>query len=220
MDWLPAAASTYAADLDRIFYVILAITGVIFVGVEVTLLYFLIKYRGREGRKATYIEGSNKAEVIWTLTPAIIIVGLAVASQGVWSKVKNPDRFPTDALELRIEARQFAWGITYPGPDGQLGTEDDFQRFNELHVPVDKPVVFELTSVDVVHSFFVPELRIKQDAVPGLNLKAWFQATQVGEFEIACAELCGVGHTVMRARMFVHPRDEFQRWVTEQSQGS
>jgi cytochrome c oxidase subunit 2 len=220
MDWLPAAASTYAADLDRIFYVILAITGVIFVGVEVTLVYFLIKYRGREGRKATYIEGSNKAEVIWTLTPAIIIVGLAVASQGVWSKVKNPDRFPTDALELRIEARQFAWGITYPGPDGQLGTEDDFQRFNELHVPVDKPVVFELTSVDVVHSFFVPELRIKQDAVPGLNLKAWFQATQVGEYEIACAELCGVGHTVMRARMFVHPRDEFQRWVTEQSQGS
>ncbi|KPK64421.1 MAG: hypothetical protein AMS21_06265 [Gemmatimonas sp. SG8_38_2] len=220
MDWLPAAASTYAADLDRIFYVILAITGVIFVGVEATLLYFLIKYRGREGRKATYIAGSNKAEVIWTVTPAIIIVGLAVASQGVWSKVKNPDRFPTDALELRIEARQFAWGITYPGADGQLGTEDDFQRFNELHVPVDKPVVFELTSVDVVHSFFVPELRIKQDAVPGLNLKAWFQATQVGEYEIACAELCGVGHTVMRARMFVHPRDEFQRWVTEQSEGS
>jgi cytochrome c oxidase subunit 2 len=217
MDWLPAAASTYAADLDKIFYAILAITGIILVGVEVTLVLFLIKYRGREGRKATYIEGSNKAEVVWTLTPAIIVVGLAVASQLVWSKVKDPDRFPTDGLELMIEARQFAWGITYPGVDGQLGTDDDFVRYNELHVPVDHPVIFELTSADVIHSFFVPELRIKQDAVPGLNLRAWFEATQVGEYEVACAELCGVGHTIMRARVFVHLQEEFDAWVTEQS---
>jgi cytochrome c oxidase subunit 2 len=218
MDWLPAAASTYAGDLDKIFYVILAITGVIFVGVEITLLYFVIKYRGREGRKAAYIEGSNKAELIWTLTPALIIVGLAVASQNVWSKIKDPNRFPEDALELRIEGRQFAWGITYPGVDGQLGTDDDFTRYNELHVPVDKPVVFELTSADVIHSFFIPVFRIKQDAVPGLNTRGWFQATEVGEYELACAELCGVAHTVMRAKVFVHPRDEFQRWVSEQAQ--
>lgn len=220
MDWLPVAASSYAAELDRIFYVILAVTGVVFVGVQAALLWFVVKYRGREGRKAAYIEGSNKAEVIWTVTPAIFIVMLAIVSQSAWSKVKNPDRFPTEALELRIEARQFAWGITYPGPDRELGTEDDFQRFNELHVPVDEPVVFELTSADVIHSFFVPELRLKQDALPGSILRAWFEATEVGEYELACAELCGVAHTIMRARVFVHPQAEFDSWVMEQSQGS
>lgn len=217
MGWLPTAASTYAADLDAIFYVILAITGVIFVGVEVTLLYFAIKYRGREGRKAAYIEGSNKAEVIWTVTPAVIVVGLAIASQVVWSRVKNPDNFPTDALELRIEGRQFAWGITYPGPDGILGSEDDFTKYGELHVPVNQPVAFELTSADVIHSFFVPEFRIKQDAVPGLITRAWFEATQVGEYELACAELCGVAHTLMKAKVIVHPQAEFDTWVAEQS---
>jgi cytochrome c oxidase subunit 2 len=216
-DWLPEAASTYAGDLDRIFYTILVVTGIVFVGVEFALVYFLVKYRGREGRKATYIEGSNKAEVIWTVTPALFIVFLAVVSQVAWSKVKNPDNFPTPGLELRIEARQFAWGITYPGLDGQLGTEDDFTKYQELHVPVDVPVAFELTSADVVHSFFIPEFRLKQDAVPGLIMRSWFQATKVGEYELACAELCGVSHTIMRARVFVHPQDEFDRWVAEQS---
>ena len=121
MDWLPGAASSYAADLDRIFYVILAITGVILVGVQVALVYFMIKYRGREGRRASYIEGSTKAEVIWTVIPAVIIVGIAVASQTVWSKVKDPNHFPAAALEVNVEARQFAWAITYPGyPEPQF----------------------------------------------------------------------------------------------------
>ncbi|UCF21502.1 MAG: cytochrome c oxidase subunit II [Gemmatimonadota bacterium] len=217
MGWLPGAASTYAADLDRIFYVILAVTGLVFIGVEATLIYFLWKYRGREGRKAAYIEGSNKAEIIWTVTPAVFIVGLAVASQSVWSKIKSPANFPTDAIEYRVEARQYAWGITYAGADGVLGTEDDFTRFNEMHVPVGQPVSFELTSADVIHSFFVPAFRIKQDAVPGLIMRVWFEATEVGEFALACAELCGVAHFNMGGKVIVHPQDEFERWVAEQS---
>jgi cytochrome c oxidase subunit 2 len=217
MNWLPVAASSYAADMDMIFYVILAVTGVILVGVQVTLVYFMIRYRGREGRRASYIEGSTKAEVIWTVIPSLFIIGIAVASQSVWSEIKNPERFPTDGLELNIEARQFAWGITYPGADGELGSEDDFKRFNELHVPVDRPVVFNLTSVDVVHSFFVPEFRIKQDAVPGLNTRAWFEATVVGEYELACAELCGVAHGLMKGKVIVLPQDEFDSWLAAQS---
>jgi cytochrome c oxidase subunit 2 len=217
MDWLPGAASSYAADLDRIFYVILAITGLILVGVQVALVYFMIKYRGRAGRRALYTEGSTKAEVIWTVIPAVIIIGIAVASQTVWSKVKDPNRFPTDALEVNVEARQFAWAITYPGADGELGTGDDHISTNQMHVPVNRPVVFNLTSVDVVHSFFVPAFRIKQDAVPGLNLRAWFEATEVGEYELACAELCGVAHGLMKGKIIVLPEDEFDSWIAEQS---
>lgn len=217
MGWLPGAASSYAADLDRMFYVILAITGVILVGVQVTLVYFLVRYRSREGRRAAFVEGSNRAEFVWTLIPAIIIVGLAIASQSVWSKIKDPDRFPRDGLELRIEARQYAWGVTYPGVDGELGTDDDFTRYNELHVPVGRPVVIELTSADVIHSFFVPAFRIKQDAVPGLTTKVWFEATDVGEYALACAELCGIAHYNMGGRVIVHPRDEFDTWVAAQT---
>ena len=217
MDWLPTAASSYAADIDRIFYIILWITGIVLVGVQVTLIYFMIKYRGREGRKAAFIEGSKKAEIIWTVTPAILIVGIAVASQDVWSKIKNPDRFPTDGVELRIEARQFAWGVTYAGSDGEFGSEDDFTHYNQIHVPVDRPVVFDLTSIDVIHSFFVPAFRIKQDAVPGLTMRAWFEATEVGEYELACAELCGVAHGLMKGKIIVLPQDEFEIWLAEQS---
>jgi cytochrome c oxidase subunit 2 len=217
MDWLPTAASSYAADMDRIFYIILWITGIVLVGVQVTLVYFVIKYRGREGRKAAFIEGSKKAEIIWTVTPAILIVGIAVASQDVWSKIKNPDRFPTDGVELRIEARQFAWGVTYAGSDGEFGSEDDFTHYNQIHVPVDRPVVFDLTSIDVVHSFFVPAFRIKQDAVPGLTMRAWFEATEVGEYELACAELCGVAHGLMKGKIIVLAQDEFESWLAEQS---
>lgn len=217
MDWLPGAASSYAADLDRIFYVILAITGLIFVGVQAVLVYFVIKYRGRAERRAEYVEGSTKAEVIWTVIPAVIIVGIAVASQTVWSEIKNPSHFPGDALEVNVEARQFAWSFTYPGADGELGTEDDFIRYNEMHVPVNRPVVFNLTSVDVVHSFFVPAFRIKQDAVPGMNLRAWFEATEVGEYELACAELCGVAHGLMKGKIVVLAEDDFQNWTEEQS---
>jgi cytochrome c oxidase subunit 2 len=116
-----------------------------------------------------------------------------------------------------VEARQYAWGITYPGSDGVLGSEDDFTRFNEMHVPVGQPVAFELTSIDVIHSFFVPAFRIKQDAVPGLTTRVWFEATEVGEYALACAELCGVAHFNMGGKVIVHPQDEYERWVAEQS---
>lgn len=217
MNWLPPALSTYAADIDRIFYVILVITGIIFVAVEVTLIVFMIKYRGREGRKAYYIEGNTKAEVIWTVTPAIIVLALAFASQDVWSRLKNPDRFPSDAITFSLEAKQFEWNFTYPGIDGVLGNGDDFTIRNQLHIPVGQPVVVLTSSIDVIHSFFIPVFRIKQDIVPGMVIPVWFEATETGEFELACAELCGLGHYRMRARVFVHSQEDFASWMAGQS---
>lgn len=214
MDWdLPGRASTYAADIDGIFYLIAAITIVIFVIVEVALVYFLWKYRGRGGRKAYYTHGNTRAEVIWTAIPAFIVIALAFISSRVWSQVKNPDLFPKDGVPLRVEAKQFEWNITYPGPDGQLGTADDFTRRNALHVPVNRPVLLTLHAQDVIHSFFIPEFRIKQDAVPGHEIPVWFEATATGDYELGCAELCGLGHYRMRASVTVHSPEEYERWM-------
>ncbi len=155
--------------------------------------------------------------MIWTVLPALFIVGLAVASQTVWPQIKDPDQFPGDALQLGVEASQFEWNVRYPGPDGELGTNDDFTTRNQLHVPVRRPVVVHLTSADVIHSFFIPSFRIKQDAVPGMEgVRVWFEATDAGEYPLACAELCGLGHYRMRASVIVHPEGEHESWMAEQ----
>jgi cytochrome c oxidase subunit 2 len=118
---------------------------------------------------------------------------------------------------LGFVGKQFEWNATYPGADGQLGTGDDFSTRNQLHVPVDQPVVVRLGTEDVIHSFFVPSLRVKQDALPGKTINVWFEAMVPGRFEIACAELCGLGHYRMRAFITVHTADEYARWVQEQT---
>jgi cytochrome c oxidase subunit 2 len=119
-------------------------------------------------------------------------------------------------LVISLEAEQFEWYPTYPGPDGQLGTDDDIEApINIIHVPVNQKVIINLSSRDVLHSFFVPALRVKQDAVPGRPISLWFEATQTGEYEIACAELCGLGHYRMRAFLTVEDEATFQAWLAE-----
>ena len=126
---------------------------------------------------------------------------------------------PADSYPIGVHAKQFEWQYTYPGPDGQLGTADDYTIRNQLHVPVNRNVVVILTSEDVIHSFFVPVFRVKQDAVPGLTIRAWFNATVPGEYELGCAELCGMGHYKMRTRVTVHTQADFDAWVKTQVQG-
>lgn len=217
MSWLlPPHASTFGPDIDRIYYIILWITGITFVLTEVTLLYFLMKYRHKEGRKAAYIHGNVKAEIIWTIIPTLIVVGIAMMSKGVWDTIRNPALIPADAIPMIVTAKQFEWNVTYAGLDGRLGTGDDFEVRNQLHIPVDRPVVVHLRSEDVIHSFFLPDMRVKQDAVPGMETPVWFQATATGQFPLACAELCGLGHYSMDARLTVHSADEFAEWQSEQ----
>lgn len=219
LSWmLPPGVSTFAPKIDFIYYVILTITGVAFFLVEGALVVFLVKYRARPGRRAAYIHGSTRAEITWTSVTAVTVVVLGVMSVPVWNLVKGRNSVPADAYPLAIQAQQFEWHVTYPGKDGQLGTADDFELRNQLHVVVNRPTVVMLTSIDVIHSFFVPAWRLKQDAVPGLHIRVWFQPTQVGEFELGCAELCGLGHYRMRAQVFVHTREDYDRWLAEQSQ--
>ena len=217
--WLPPQYSTFGPAIDGLFTAILIITGIAFVIVEAGLIWFAIKYRGRPGRKAFYTHGFIKAEVIWTAIPAVTVVALGLVSNHYWVQMKGRKSIPADAMPIGVHVKQFEWNFTHPGPDGQLETADDIKLRNQLHIVVDKPVVVHLEAEDVIHSFFVPEFRVKQDAVPGMHITAWFQATKTGEFEIGCAELCGMGHYKMRARVFVHTPEEFNAWLTQQASG-
>ena len=213
LGWLPHNISTYGADIDWLFSLIQWITGVIFLGVIGALLIFLVKYRHREGRRATYTHGSTVLEVLWTIVPAIILIVLFMLSQSIWWSIKGS--VPDSNFQVHVTAKQFNWEVTYPGPDGQFGTDDDLTLENELHVPINTVVVVTLQSRDVIHSFFLPNVRLKQDAVPGREIRAWFEATQPGRYEIPCAELCGFGHSGMLGYMTVYSPEDYSKWVKE-----
>lgn len=215
---LPESVSTFGPDIDRLYYVVLWITGIILALTQGLLVWFLIRYRHREGRKAVYVHGSTKAEVLWTAVPFVIVLTLALYSRGLWAEIKDPNRVPADALPVQTVAKQFEWNTTYPGADEQFGTADDFTVRNELHVPVDRPVVVHLESEDVIHSLFIPDLRVKQDALPGRTIPVWFEATATGEYPIGCAELCGNSHTRMRGTLHVHSAEDYRDFLA--SEGS
>jgi cytochrome c oxidase subunit 2 len=217
MSWLPENVSTYGGDIDSIIRLIYYITSAWFFLTLGVFLLFLILYRRREGRRATYIRGDRLAEAAWILIPALIVLVLDLwidfRGADAWAKVKG--RVPPGDLRVQVTAKQFNWEILYPGPDGKFGTGDDLQLENEMHVPVNKVVRVTLKSKDVIHSFFLPNLRLKQDAVPGREIEGWFQATKPGRYEMPCAELCGFGHSGMNGWLHVHPADEYQKWVKE-----
>jgi cytochrome c oxidase subunit II len=213
MDWgFPESVSTFGDRIDATYVAIFYATALMFVIVQGLLIYCIIRYRHREGRKAIPIHGNTRLEVVWTVVPFIGVMLLAYLSAAVWFDIKHPDRIPTDAYEVAIEASQFEWTVTNPGPDGVLGTADDFVTRNQLHVEVNRPVLVRLTAEDVIHSFFLPHFRLKQDAVPGMEILVWFEGTTTGEFPLACAELCGIGHYRMRGSVTVHEPAQFEEW--------
>ena len=236
--WLPENLSTIAGDIDRMFYVILAITGAIFALTQGILIYALIKY-GKEDSKPVYFHENTKLELVWSIIPAGILVFLAFYQLPTWGKAKYVTQIednPNARFVAVVVGTQFDWRVRYVGPDGQPGKAgvdddqdgrvdnweeigfpetDDVETVAELHLPANELVVIRLTSNDVLHSFFVPQFRIKQDAVPGMLIPVWFQATEPGEYELACAELCGWGHYRMRGKLVIQPRDEFQQWLKQ-----
>jgi cytochrome c oxidase subunit 2 len=218
MNWLPQNASTYGGDIDGILRLIWVLTVAWFFITFGALGLFLVLYRRRPGRRATYVKGERLREAAWVLVPVLIVVvldiWLDVRGSPVWARVKIER--PAAPLSLQVTGRQFNWEVVYAGPDGRFGTEDDRQLLDELHVPVGVPVKVVLKSKDVIHSFFLPNFRLKQDAVPGRTIEGWFEATQVGKFELPCAMLCGFGHSGMKAWLYVHPPDEYEKWVKEQ----
>ena len=211
--WLPENVSTFGRDIDWLFHLIYYITGITFILVFATMLVFIVMYRDRPGRKARYTHGNTTLEIVWTVVPALILVILTLLSVPAWSRIKMS--MPDTDFTVQVTAKQFNWQVIYPGADGKFGTADDKMLLDEMHVPVNKPIRVILKSQDVIHSFFVPQFRIKQDAVPGHEIRAWFDATKPGKYEWPCAELCGFGHSGMRGWIYVHTPEEYQKWAAE-----
>ncbi|MFN8544202.1 MAG: cytochrome c oxidase subunit II [Candidatus Binatia bacterium] len=219
IQWFPQNISTYGGDVDHVFTLIYYIVGVWFIAAEGLLLYFVLRYRRRPGERAAYVRGETFSQLAWVLIPAAVVLALDLSIDGVsgpvWARIKEHQ--PDGGIEIHALARQFNWDFTYPGKDGKFGTPDDFEVGNELHVPVNQNVHMELRSKDVIHSFFIPTARLKQDILPGRMIKAWFNATVPGKYELPCAELCGFGHYTMRGWLVVQTPDEYQAWLAEQS---
>jgi len=213
LNWLPENISTYGMKIDSLLYLIYYITNAVFFLVAGFMIYFLIKYRYNPDRKAEYSHGNTKLEVIWTSATTLGVLILALISAPVWREVKLD--LPEPDVMVQVTAEQFNWKVLYPGPDKLFGTDDDLELENELNVPVDKIVHVRLLSDDVIHSFFIPVLRLKQDTVPGREITVWFEAIKTGKYEIPCAELCGFGHSGMLGHLYVLTPEEYENWVNE-----
>ncbi len=217
LDWFPKNISTFGAEIDHVFYLIFYIVGIGFLVGEALIVYFLFRYRRRDGQKARYVDGETWAQSAWILIPAVIVLVLDLWIDFAGAKAYEAVKGDTPVAEVVVQmgSKQFNWIITYPGPDGTFGTPDDMVKENDLHVPINKVVKLLLTSEDVIHSFFVPVLRLKQDILPGREIESWFEATETGTYEIACAELCGYGHYTMRGFLHVHSDEDYAAWLAK-----
>lgn len=241
--WLPKLASVEGAAVDRQFAVSYLWMGAVFFAAQFLLGFLVWKYRDRRGASAHYSRGNVRAEIVWTGLTALLFLGLSWTGAQAWSKsfASSPHAHPQDGSSFQVEvnALQFAWYFRYPGADGKFGrtrpelrdasggneaaigldvddpaAQDDLVT-TTLVVPNEHDVVLIFHSQDVIHSFFVPELRFKQDTTPGTLDRARFRPNRVGTYEIACAELCGQGHYRMRAELRVMSAEEFERWMAE-----
>jgi cytochrome c oxidase subunit 2 len=214
--WLPRDVSAHGGAVDHLFYLILWITGAVFVGTEGVLFWFMWRYEDSAHRApARFVHGSHALEVIWTIVPAGVLLFMAFYQLSAWAEAKmdQPAILPT----VEVSARQFEWRLRYPGRDGKLGTRDDLFLVNDLHLPAGEEVLVELKSMDVLHSFFLPNLRVKQDAVPGMTIPVWFKPSEPGQYDLICAELCGWGHYKMKGRLTIEPRADFERWLEQKT---
>ena len=237
---LPVAASTYAKDIDFGIRLIHFAMFAIFILWGIFFTYLLIKYRRRDGVPARRDEkhGTFKSlipDLLVMIGEIVLIVFYAIP---VWSRIKIEFPEAAKANQVDIIAEQFAWNAHYPGPDGKFGRRsidlihfsnpigldredpaaaDDIVTANELHMPLGKPTLIRLSSKDVIHSFFVPEFRVKQDALPGMVIPVWVEPTITGQFEISCAQLCGFAHSLMRGDVFVQTPEEFEAWAKAQT---
>ena len=235
-DWLPPLKSDRIA-IDHALAITLVVTGLVFIVTNLLLAWFGYAYQDAPGAKAAYWHDSPRLEMTWTLVTAGILAIFLFNALNLWAKVNS--RPPADAVLIEVTGQQFAWNVRYPGKDGVLGktdhlqasqdnpiglvkddpaAKDDLLLLNQLYLPKDRPVRVQVRSMDVIHSFFLPNFRVKQDAMPGMTIEIWFTPKETGDFEIACAEHCGLGHYRMRGQVHVVPAADLDKAVAEAAQ--
>ncbi len=237
--WLPPDLSQHGSQIDNLITILHWFMAALFVGWAIFLVRCLIRYRARPGHAACYdLIKARPAKAVEVAVVIVEIVLLAGFSIPAWAKVKNDLPTEADTIRVRVVAEQFAWNFHYPGKDGIFGRTgpqhvnpatnavgidlsdehagDDVQT-KEFHVPSDKPVICEISSKDVIHSFSIPVLRVKQDAIPGMRIPVWFRMKpgSEGNYEVACAQLCGNNHYNMKALMVIETPEKFAAWLTK-----
>lgn len=214
--WLPVGASTYSGAVDGLFMGLLSLIGVAFV-ITIALLAWCVLAGTRASRmRALFTHGNAKLELAWTVVLGAIFAWIAFAQLSTWNALRASPVTAGARPFAEVWASQFDWRFRYAGGDGRFGTADDFETPYELVVPVGEPIVLALRSRDVIHSFFVPSFRLKQDVVPGATLSAWFEGSKTGRYDVVCAQLCGFGHYTMTGSIRVVTRSEYEAWVAEQ----
>ena len=236
---LPPDASAHGPQIDFIIWLVHLLMFVLFLGWAIYFLVALVRFRKKRNPKANYhavkSHFSNYIEIMVAVIEVILLVGFSIP---FWSKVVNALPDEKNATVVHIIAEQFAWNIHYPGPDGIFGradpkfidrqtnpigldmsdphAKDDITTINQLHLPVDKPAIIYLTSKDVIHCFSIPIMRVKQDVIPGIRIPTWFTPIKTGKFEIACAQLCGLGHYRMKGFLTIETQSDFDAWLAAQ----
>jgi cytochrome c oxidase subunit 2 len=214
------AISTYARDIDHLILLIGALVGFWYILCNVVFFYFIAKYRARPGVVSEYVTGEEKELKRWITVPHLLVLVcdlfIIYGAVQVWVNVKQtlPEK---PYATVRIIGQQWAWSFVHPGADGVLDTADDIKTVDELHVEVNQPYIYELHARDVLHDFSVPVFRLKQDAIPGRVISGWFQANDTGEFDIQCAEICGIGHGVMAGRIHIESPEAHAAWIVQNS---
>lgn len=214
IDWFPPAAASRAKPVDRLFDVLLMVSVPVFVLVQTVVLYSVWRFRMRPGEELKAgppIHGNTRLEVFWTAVPAVLIAGLVAYASLVLADI---ERAQPASLRVNVIARQFDWRFEYPRAGGAS------VRSTTLVLPQGRPVDFRVRSVDVSHSFFVPAMRAKIDALPDRTTELRVTPTRRGRYPAVCAELCGVGHATMRTSVVVVAPDEFRAWLARQRRAS
>ncbi|MEP7271079.1 MAG: cytochrome c oxidase subunit II [Acidobacteriota bacterium] len=244
--WFPPGASAHALLVDRQFNITLVVIAVAFVAVHLALGLAVWRFRSQRAGRASHSVGNMRLEILGAVVTLIIFATLAIFGERVWAQLYLSET-PADALLVEVTGQQFVWNFRYTGPDQKFGAtspelyndednaptsrpgpvgidpkdaagRDDLVSVGLMVIPINRPVKLILRAKDVTHSFFVPELRFKQDAVPGMKINVHFTPTREGRYEIACAELCGIGHHRMRGFLEVRSQAEYEKWLVEKAQ--
>jgi cytochrome c oxidase subunit 2 len=223
--WAPTeSASDYGYRFDELFSLITILVSVSFLIVLVLIIVPMLRDRARPGHRAHFDHGRSlhdkrftaivSVTVFVVLDAWVLVIAMTDLREAYWN---IPDSEDPDTYHVQVLGQQWAWNFRAPGVDGMLGTADDIVTLNELHVPKDRPVSFNMTSKDVIHSLFLPDMRMKRDMNPGAINKAWFKPITAGTYDILCAELCGYAHYRMLGELYVLEQDDFDAWEQEAS---
>jgi cytochrome c oxidase subunit 2 len=197
---VPQEASNFVAGVDRAFMVILGISAFFLIGLTVVMIVFIYKYRKEKHPKAVQNEGSTKLEIIWTVIPLVLVLVMFYFGWMGWRPMKNP---PDEAMHVKAIARM--WKFQFQYENGKMT--------DSLYVPLNEPVILDLVAMDVLHALYIPAFRVKEDMVPGQDKVMWFIPGTVGEYDLFCAEYCGLEHSYMNTAVHVMPKEEFDAWL-------